>query len=61
MKISEREIEEIKNKVNLEFPDDPALREIHIARKIISKEAELKGLSYFDYVKLLIKERTAKI
>jgi hypothetical protein len=35
-------------------PEDPALQQIHIARKIILKEAELAGKSYFDYIKLQI-------
>ena len=37
----------------IEFPEDPALQQVHIARKIIAKEAQLEGLSFFEYVKLL--------
>lgn len=50
-KISEEDIKKIENKVKKEFPNDPALQQIHVARKIISKEAELAGLSFFEYVK----------
>jgi len=28
-------------------------KQVHIARKIIAKEAQLEGLSFFEYVKLL--------
>ncbi|MGQ9723693.1 MAG: hypothetical protein ACUVXA_20530 [Candidatus Jordarchaeum sp.] len=52
-KLSEKEIEKIKRVVEEEFPNDPALQQVHIARKIIAKEAELEGLSFFEYVKLL--------
>ncbi|MCD6521662.1 hypothetical protein J7K56_02705 [Candidatus Calescamantes bacterium] len=51
-KIKEKDIEEIKRAVEKEFPDDPALQQVHIARKIIAKEAQLEGLSFFEYVKL---------
>jgi hypothetical protein len=37
--------------VEEEFPEDPALQQIHIARKIIAKEADLKGLTFFEYIK----------
>ena len=52
-KIKEKDIEEIRKAVEKEFPDDPALQQVHIARKIIAKEAQLEGLSFFEYVKLL--------
>jgi len=58
-KITEKEIEEIREKVKKEFPDDPALQQVHIARKILSKEAENKGLSFFEYIKLLRKQKVA--
>ena len=52
----ENEIEKIKKKVEKEFPNDLALQQIHIARKIIAFEAEMKGLSYLDYIKSLTKD-----
>lgn len=55
-KIKEKDIEEIRRAVEKEFPEDPALQQVHIARKIIAKEAELEGLSFFDYIKLLGKQ-----
>ncbi|HDG64293.1 MAG TPA: hypothetical protein ENG72_02860 [Thermococcus sp.] len=50
-KISEKDIKKIENEVKKEFPNDPALQQIHIARKIISKEAEITGLSFLEYIK----------
>jgi len=52
-KIKEEDIENIRKSVEKEFPEDPALQQVHIARKIIAKEAQLEGLSLFEYVKLL--------
>ena len=50
-KLTEKEMEEVRKMVEAEFPDDPALQQVHIARKIIAKEAELEGLSFLEYVK----------
>ncbi len=55
-KLDEKEIEKIKKDIELEFPNDNALQQIHIARKIIAKEAENKGLKYLDYIKLITKD-----
>ena len=55
-KITEKEIEEIRKMVEEEFPDDPALQQVHIARKIIVKEAEHEGLSFLEYIKSLEKQ-----
>lgn len=49
--IKEKDMKEIRKAAEREFPNDPALQQVHIARKIIAKEAELKGLSFFEYVK----------
>ena len=51
--IKEKDLQETKAMVEKEFPDDPALQQVHIARKIIAKEAELEGLSFLEYVKSL--------
>ena len=53
--VSENDIKKIKKMVEEEFPNDPALQQVHIARKIIAKEAELKGLSFLEYIKSLRK------
>jgi len=52
-KINEEEIQRIKAMVEEEFPNDPALQQVHIARKIVAKEAELEGLSFVRYIRLL--------
>ncbi|MBA7523514.1 hypothetical protein ES705_15641 [subsurface metagenome] len=33
-----------------------ALQQVHIARKILTKETEKKGLKYLDYIKQVIQE-----
>jgi hypothetical protein len=38
-RIKEKEIKEIRIAVEKEFSEDPALQQVHIARKIIAKEA----------------------
>jgi len=54
--ISENDIKKIKKMVEEEFPNDPALQQVHIARKIIAREAKLKGLSFLEYIKSLRKQ-----
>lgn len=55
--LTEQEIKDIEEEVKKEFPNDEALQNVHIARKIISKEAKEKGLSYLEYIKTLNKNR----
>ena len=45
------DLEKIRKEIEREFPDDPALQQVHIARKILVREAELKGLSFIDYIR----------
>ncbi len=54
--LSKKEIEKINKEVEKEFPNDFALQQVHIARKIITKEAQIKGLKYLDYIKELTKD-----
>jgi hypothetical protein len=49
-------VDSFKGIVEEEFPEDPALQQIHVARKIIAKEAELKGLTFFEYIKAIKKQ-----
>ncbi len=53
MKIAKKEMEAIREMVEEEFPDDPALQQVHIARRIIAREAKHEGLSFFEYIKTL--------
>jgi len=55
-KITGKEIEGIRKRIEEEFPDDPALQQVHISRKIISREAEHEGLSFLEYIKSLRKQ-----
>ena len=55
-KIKEEDVKEIRRVVEEEFPHDPALQQVHIARKIIAREAEHEGLSFLEYIKLLGKQ-----
>lgn len=55
-KVTHKDIEEITKAVGEEFPNDPALQQVHIARKIIAKEAELQGSSFLEYIKLSRKQ-----
>lgn len=40
----------IKEKIEQEFPGDPGLQQIHMARYIISQEAKEKGLNLQEYI-----------
>lgn len=52
-KLKNEHLEAIRRVVEAEFPDDPALQQIHIARKVIAKEADLEGKSFVEHVKSL--------
>lgn len=49
-RITKAERERIRIAVEKEFPDDPVLQQVHIARKVLSKKAELEGLSFGEYI-----------
>ena len=49
--ISENDLQRIKHEVESEFPYDPALQQVHIARKILSLKAEREGVTFLQYVK----------
>lgn len=54
--LDEKELEKIRKQAEKEFPNDIALQLIYIARRIISNKADLKGLKYLDYIKVIMKE-----
>ncbi|HUS04318.1 MAG TPA: hypothetical protein VMY79_02145 [Dehalococcoidia bacterium] len=56
-KIKEKDVEERRKVIEEEFPNDPALQHVHLARKIIAKEARLEGLSFLGYIKSPGKQR----
>lgn len=47
-----KDIKRLKEKIEKEFPDDISLQQIHIARKLISIEAEKENLTYIQWIKL---------
>jgi hypothetical protein len=49
-RITKAERKKIEAAVEKEFPNDPALQQVHIARKILSRKAELEGLSFGEYI-----------
>ncbi len=49
--LNEKELDKIKREVEREFPNDPAMQQVHIARKIIAKKAKETGLTYLEYIK----------
>lgn len=49
-------IEEIKRDVEREFPNDFALQQVHIARKLLAEKAKEKGVNFWEYVKMQAKE-----
>lgn len=55
-RIKEKEIKGIRIAVEKEFPEDPALQQVHIARKFIAKEAESDGLSILEYIRIVGKQ-----
>ena len=54
--ISQAEIDKITAAVESEFPNDPALQQVHIARKIIATEAKQRGMGLIEYVRSFRKE-----
>nr|MDO8117372.1 hypothetical protein [Candidatus Sigynarchaeota archaeon] len=58
--LSKKDLDKITKDIEAEFPNDPALQQVHIARKILARKAELNGLSFFDYIKQLEREEKEK-
>ena len=55
-KMAKTDSAEVRKMVEQEFPGDPALQQVHMARRIIVKEAEQAGMSVVDYVKSLARK-----
>jgi hypothetical protein len=49
-RITKAERRKIEAAVEKEFPNDPALQQVHIARKVLARKAELEGLSFGEYI-----------
>jgi len=48
--IKKNELELTEEDIMKEFPNDPALQQVHIARMIIAQKAKKKGMSLIDYI-----------
>jgi hypothetical protein len=48
--LTDDQIQDITQAMEKEFPEDPALQEIHIARRIMRLESEQLGMDYFSYL-----------
>lgn len=59
--MNKKELDRIKKEVALEFPEDDALQQVHIARKIIAEKAKALGLTYFEYVAMAFKSAKAGV
>ncbi len=57
--MNKKELDRIKKEVALEFPEDDALQQVHIARKLIAEKAKTLGLTYLQYVVLAFKAAKA--
>jgi hypothetical protein len=56
--LSKAEIARITAQQEKEFPGDPALQWVHIARKIIAKKAKLAGMTFGEYIRSQRKRTT---
>ena len=45
-----KDLEEIQRLAAAEFPNDPAMQQVHVARKLIAQEAKRKGMTLLEYV-----------
>lgn len=58
--LTEEELAQIRKEVEEAFPADPALQQVHIARKTLAKEAANLGIGFLDYIKSLSKSKSQK-
>ena len=59
-RLTKAELKRIEAAAKREFPSDPALQQVHIARRILSREAELEGLTFLQYVRKLNARKAAR-
>ena len=56
-RLSKAEMRKMEAAIRREFPGDPALQQVHLARRILSKEAELEGMTFLEYVRKVNSEK----
>jgi hypothetical protein len=54
-----KDLEEIQRLAAAEFPNDPAMQQVHVARKLIAQEAKRRGMTLLEYVASLRHTRHA--
>lgn len=54
--LTSAEVAKISQSVAQEFPEDPALQAVYIARGIMREEAEQVGIDYFSYLEQLVEK-----
>jgi hypothetical protein len=59
--LSAQEISSLRLMIEQEFPFDAALQEVHLARKVMARQAEILGLSYFEYLKQLAQQKQSNL
>ena len=59
-KSSMTELKRIRKTVASEFPNDPALQQVHIARRLIARQAESRGMTIPEYIRSLRKNPAAR-
>ncbi|MCX6841358.1 MAG: hypothetical protein NTX53_03610 [candidate division WOR-3 bacterium] len=47
---AEKDVREIQRLAAAEFPNDPAMQQVHVARKLIAQEARSRGMTLLEYV-----------
>ena len=57
--MNKKELEKIERDVAREFPEDTALQQVHIARKLIAAKAKALGMTYFEYLMKVAQPRPA--
>lgn len=50
LNISKEDISRMEKEIMREFPDDPALRQVHLARRIISEIAKRENKSIIEVI-----------
>jgi len=59
-KPSKMELRKIRKTVASEFPNDPALQQVHVAQRLIARQAALEGMTIPQYIRSLRKVPVAR-
>lgn len=53
VRITKNELKRLQRSVEKDFPDDPAMQQVHLSRKILALEAKKAGMGYLEYIRSL--------